>query len=129
MVSPLLGCGGYGAGPPRYSSRRQSSGRRARVVPRSRGQTWIAWAALPASRHVVGVWRRRGRRHSLSVSRLVVRRGWTLLGDACRTRGQQVPGEDQASFVSCAGTGRVDIRVHGTGRESSTAAAEIFTFG
>src|SRR5262245_50482006 len=125
VVSPLLGCGRNGSGALRLSASSQSTRRRPGVVSRSIRQSWTTRRALPASRSFVGVRRYRRWWIALPLPRLVVQRSRPVLGDAGGAEGQQVLSESETSVLSCEGTGRSTLRIHGTGQRRSTAPAEL----
>ena len=129
MVSPVLGSSWNCARSLRHSPSGQSARRRAGVVSRRIRQARLTRTALPASRHVVGICRYRMRRHPLPLSWLAFRRLGSVSGNAGRAQGQQVSAEGEASIVSGARTGRIDLRVHGTRSGRSTAAAEVWAIG
>src|ERR671923_1634237 len=110
MVSPLLASRRDGERSSRYSSGGKSSGRGAGAISRSIRQIGFAGTALPASRNFAGVWRYRGWRNSLPVSRLAVQHSGSMLGNAGGAEGQQISAEGEAPVIPCERAERADLR-------------------
>ena len=115
MVSPLLAGGRHDAGAVRHSAGGESAGRGSGFVSRQQRRVRFARPALPASRHLAGIWRHRRWR---DCAVLIMAGCSTFAASAWRCpaepKDSKFPPEGEASRLSGARAGRAAVRLYGS---------------